>query len=90
MPIDAYILLFSIIVGMHIGYIHLKSGRDDNPIWPVRIYMDILNELTMSFEDYADSQQRLTYRQQYLVTSIVWIAIVFLGLIVLFEVWKLF
>ena len=44
MPCEIILLIASAIIGVAVGYIHAKLGKEYNPVWPIKLYLSLFRQ----------------------------------------------
>lgn len=85
-PKDAILFLIAGVLGILVGYIHSKFGNDDNPIWPVKLYLELFkHNQPKILKDYGASRKSFKYREQFMAASFIWFFIIFISLLFFFD-----
>ena len=85
-PKDVILFVIAGILGVLAGYIHSKFGDKNNPIWPVKLYLELFKHSQPKIlKNYAGSRNSFKYREQFMVASFVWFFIIFISLLFSFD-----
>jgi len=78
MPCEIILLIASAIIGVAVGYIHAKLGKEYNPVWPIKLYLSLFRQSIGFFRKYADKRHSFQFREQFMAAAFVWFFIIFI------------